>query len=393
MTDSPLYLLRRRVLRTLGITSLAVSACGGPQDGVTNGEIANRPPGYQEVDPIVALHHAQTCVETPPLAEGVYKGRVCQPFPEDGTPCMPGEAVDANALASSVLGPPDDGMCYRTAYLDCGPVEEQEACCYDLIVQMDCVIEGRPFFVDGELQLAPTTRSSHWTGPIPHIEALPPELREQLAEAWSEVGLHEHASVSAFSRVVMQLMALGAPSTLIEDAVRAMHDEIEHARLAFSLASAFAGHTLSAGPLPADGLVIDCSPERVLWDTLVEGCVCETIAAAQAHAGAEQAREPHARAALEQIAEDESRHALLAWATVRWLLTQHPELHSHAQSALHYAIAGVVQASAPKDAFAAPAFGRLGPHAMQAIAREVVEVIVRPASQGLLGHAPPVQMT
>jgi hypothetical protein len=59
-----------------------------------------------------------------------------------------------------------------------------------------------------------------------------------------------------------------------------------------------------------------------LWDAALaafdEGCVGETVAALQAHAALELARDPEVRRALQQIAEQESRHAELAWRFVSW---------------------------------------------------------------------------
>jgi hypothetical protein len=53
-----------------------------------------------------------------------------------------------------------------------------------------------------------------------------------------------------------------------------------------------------------------------------EGCIGETIAALQARLGAAYAQDARVRGSLEQIAEDEARHALLAWRFVAWAIAQ-----------------------------------------------------------------------
>ena len=62
-------------------------------------------------------------------------------------------------------------------------------------------------------------------------------IRTQLAMHWEAAATAEHASVAAFARHSMQLMALAAPMQLIRDAHEAALDEIRHARLSFALAS------------------------------------------------------------------------------------------------------------------------------------------------------------
>jgi len=150
-------------------------------------------------------------------------------------------------------------------------------------------------------------------------EALPEAARRVVVEHWTRAAQMEHASVAAFSRFSLQLLAVGAPPSLLEDAHHAALDEIKHAELCFSLATTYAGHAIGPGPLPVD--------ERALigWDllsvavsTVEEGCVGETIAALEARAAAELAQDDAVRAVELRICDDESRHAELAWRFVRW---------------------------------------------------------------------------
>jgi hypothetical protein len=131
----------------------------------------------------------------------------------------------------------------------------------------------------------------------------------------------EHASVAAFARFTLHLLAVGAPPELVRDAQKAIGDETEHARLAFGLASAFAGKPLGPGPLAIDG-ALDGFDLRDFVATLIrEGCVGETVAAIEAREALEHVTDPAVRAVLETIARDELRHATLAWRTLDWVVS------------------------------------------------------------------------
>src|SRR5688572_10054793 len=78
--------------------------------------------------------------------------------------------------------------------------------------------------------------------------------RERAAEYWANAGLFEHASVAAFARFALQLLALGAPADLVASAQAAMADEIEHARLCFGLAWRYRGRSVGPSALP----IADC---------------------------------------------------------------------------------------------------------------------------------------
>jgi hypothetical protein len=146
------------------------------------------------------------------------------------------------------------------------------------------------------------------------------ELRGELAEHYSKLGLMEHASVAAFARFMLELMSLGAPATLLELTRAALNDEILHAKLCFGLASAYAERAVGPGPLAVDGALERRSHAEILQAALLEACVGETIAAAEASVSGEHAQDPEVRAVFERIARDEARHAELGWAFIRWAL-------------------------------------------------------------------------
>jgi hypothetical protein len=186
---------------------------------------------------------------------------------------------------------------------------------------------GRPFLVEGQARLAPiAARGDYGTTLAPCLDGLDAAARDRLARAWLEVGRMEHASIAAFARFCLQLLELGAPHALLVAAQSAMADETEHTRLAFALASHYAGARLGPGALPLDGALQESRLEEVLQLVLREGCVGETVAALEASEALAHTRDPVVRNVLERIARDEQAHAELAWRFVAWALAERPEL-------------------------------------------------------------------
>lgn len=200
---------------------------------------------------------------------------------------------------------------------------------------------GRPFIVDGIARVAPLTfspASAAWSNgnersSRPKAERKPPaapsaatsdlDLRVMLGRYWASAGAVEHASVASFSRHALQLLALGAPPELLRRTHQAAIDEVHHAELSFELAASYTGVAVSPHPLNMSGAVgpADLNPTATLRSVIAEGCVGETLAAAEARVAAEHVTDPQVRAVLDTIATDEAGHAALAWDFVRWYLT------------------------------------------------------------------------
>ena len=122
-------------------------------------------------------------------------------------------------------------------------------------------------------------------------------------------------------------MAIGAPPDLITEAIRAQGDEVLHALDCASVASSFAGRDLSPGVLNIEGAMKGgVTPEDVMVQTILEGCINETLAAAEAAWLSEQCEIAPIQKILRQIAEDETRHATLGWQTIKWILMENPKL-------------------------------------------------------------------
>lgn len=134
--------------------------------------------------------------------------------------------------------------------------------------------------------------------------------------AWAEVALEEHASVAAFARHVLELMAVGAPMELICAATTAQLDEVRHTRLALNLARHL-GADVCIGPLPTE-----LPPRTELFDILCavarDGCIGETLSAIECAIALERTHDPEIQRVLREIVADEAEHAALAWRTLAW---------------------------------------------------------------------------
>lgn len=126
----------------------------------------------------------------------------------------------------------------------------------------------------------------------------------------------EAISVHAFARLERELAAHGAPQSLLRDARRARRDELRHTAMMARLARRY--HAVPRAPeLPAP------SPVRSLFaialENAIEGCVRETYGAVVNLVEARASSDPVVRKAMRSIADDECRHAELAWAVAAWL--------------------------------------------------------------------------
>lgn len=189
-------------------------------------------------------------------------------------------------------------------------------------------VKGRPLYVDGRPQTAAIRDGDRWTaeGWNFDLRDLSADARASLAETAVRDALDEHASIAAFARTLVELLALGAPPTLIGETQAALADEIRHARLCFALARAAGAH-VEPGPFP-EALAPFAAPEALVGSLARSvfrgGCLGETHAAVDAATRAQEARGPELRAFYREIADDEARHAALAWKTLRWLHAREP---------------------------------------------------------------------
>lgn len=184
------------------------------------------------------------------------------------------------------------------------------------------VPSGRPLRVGEAARVASVKRGRDWQGDVrPKLAGLTTAERAERAVRWTHDAQMEHASVASFSRLSLELLALGAPPELIEGSHRAALDEVRHARLCFALASAYAGGPLGAGELtlpPPRSM----SLAELARESFIDGCLGEATAAAMARDELRSCTDSEVAAVLKVIARDEARHAKLAWQIVAWCLRE-----------------------------------------------------------------------
>ncbi len=155
------------------------------------------------------------------------------------------------------------------------------------------------------------------------IAALPPEVCALLASHWHTDGQVEHASVASFARATLELMQAAAPPNLIAASQHAALDEIEHAKLTLSLAAHYTSSPLEPAHLPAASRASSAAFDltKLATDVLEEGVIGESVACLALQRALDTCAFPSIRAVLTTLLDDESRHAALAWATLRWAIS------------------------------------------------------------------------
>lgn len=264
----------------------------------------------------------------------------------DGQSCEDPEEMNTWMFLNEALGEvPDPDFCGWSGQVQCGPEESVgDQCCYVMTVGMIC--EGRPLVIHGERR-----RVLASDGP------------------WARAAADEQASVASFARHALELMALGAPAELLLGVSAAMADEVHHATACARRAG------VELAPLPALE-AIDAEPERVLRGLVREACVNETLAAAVAGEAALRATGEDARL-LGRLAADEQRHATLAWKTLKWLLTEHPQLR----------LAAIEEFARPVAVGTEGAYGVLDGAQQLEVAERTMRQVVLPCAARLLSIA------
>lgn len=250
-----------------------------------------------------------------------------------------------------------------------GDLEDGARCCYevasiDTTPSSECVV-GRPFFDHGELVL-PLTE----------------EPEDPVAAAWLRVARMELASVAAFARLQLELLAHGAPLDLVAGVAAAMADEVDHAERLRRHAERLVGRRVAFGPMPLPA-AIDLARDlpSLAAAAAREGCVGETLSARLVGLAAEAASDPDLHEDLLSIAADEERHAALSWGLVAWAIERGGE---PVRAAVAAAFAEGVPVGALVPVNGLEAEGLLGPAAATVLAARTIDEILRPAARVLL---------
>jgi hypothetical protein len=266
-----------------------------------------------------------------------------------------------------------------------------DRCCYTVVTPNPPErrpYRGRAARVNGSICEAELEPGTAWVAASASVGAeLDPEVRQRLADAWAREAQMEHASIASFSRLGLELLSLGAPPELLAATHRAAADEVAHAQQAFSLASAYAGRDVGPAPFHAAlEMTARGNGHALALETFVDGCIAETVAAHTAQFAADTAADPAIRAAQQRIADDESRHAELAWSILAWCYRRHGGV---LDEPLRNALAG---ARAPREA--GPCrdcdlthHGVPCEHDQRRLHLEVVDGLVTPVLEALLARS------
>lgn len=216
--------------------------------------------------------------------------------------------------------------------------------------------------------------------------------RTALAAHWEREAATEHASIAAFARASLSLMAIGAPPELLIETQAAALDEVEHAKIAYSLSSMYSGDSVGPGSLDLRSLgEVARTPAAVAREAIIEGCAGESVAALSLREAAQSALDPAIAPALRRIATDEERHAELAWRTVAFALRSDPEPVKQAILECIQIFTGelldLASGPAEADALDLSAHGVLGVPAQRRIRAAALSEVVLPCLRALLARA------
>lgn len=314
-----------------------------------------------------------------------YEGQGCMKVPPEQTAC-PSRSVTPSTQLFIDSPRCEQGPCEIVEILGEGkrvtrpdpPITNSPSetlCCYPVKIidyeeSDEEVSVGRPYYEAGALRVAPLSR-------LP----LPESAQAAEANAWAKAGAGEHASIAAFSRLALELMAHAAPLSLLMDAQRAALDEARHAETCWAFARELGLHfELGAFPFQ-ERLRFDITLDEVAAETVREGCVAETLGALLLLEAAEAAPNEAVRRALSQMANEEAQHAVFAYRVVAWAIVRGG---APVRAAVETAFAEATYA--PGIAALALRTGVDADRLRYALARGVAEVL-HPATEALLGAA------
>jgi hypothetical protein len=145
-----------------------------------------------------------------------------------------------------------------------------------------------------------------------------PKSGSVLGAYFATVAALEAASIDAFRILKSELEAHRAPKRLVRAAERSAREEVRHTRATRAAARRHGARAEELGMPRMSRPSAPRSLEAIALENAVEGCVRETFGALTASWQAERAEDPEIRKMMQQIAEDETRHAALSWSVARW---------------------------------------------------------------------------
>jgi hypothetical protein len=258
---------------------------------------------------------------------------------------------------------------------------KKSACCYTRVVRCTPPGVGRILREDGGSVTASPEPRDDWSDDalVVDVATLDAVEREEVAAHYRAVAAGEHAAIASFAEASLMLLAHGAPADLVEGTHRAALDEIAHARIAYALARVYGGDALGPSCLEVPRLRPSSLVEFAVA-VLLDACLPETVGAVIATQSARGASDGALRAALSRIAEDETRHAELAFRSLAWAVRKGGIVVAHAiERALSAA-----QLPAPSRATAHPTHGVLGEAQERRLIAMAAADLVHPCVEALL---------
>jgi hypothetical protein len=244
------------------------------------------------------------------------------------------DAPDTDAADTDIPACPTDAYAVEELLLAGGDVEcspdsprltaqTGRDCTYEYVCYICCGY-GRPYLDGaGAPVMAEGRKAAGWASAPgrPDVAALSAAERAVIGAYWLENARAEHSSVAGFHRFALDLLAHGAPPELIARVHQAAAQELRHALDAFTLAGAYLGYPVGPAPMDLGGhaRIAASLAELAAW-TARDGAIGETMAAYLADRALAGTTDPGVRAVLATVVRDETEHAELAWATLRWAL-------------------------------------------------------------------------
>ena len=262
------------------------------------------------------------------------------------------------------------------------PPEAGDACCYQaeyVKIPRGCV-HGRPFMQNGEAKRAQTSNSNDWNKDTRIYGQYSDEDRQEAGSWYLQNALFEHASIASFHKFALELMQLGAPPTLLTKVQAAIQDEIIHSQMAFGIACGLLGvpvgpDRMSIHPQLAQNL------KELAISTFTEGAIGESIAVVLAANQRVHTTEPLICEFLDQVIADESKHAELAWETLRWCLQKDPSI---ANALLYIDLDKVIEPFLHCESRSIPSLGILDERMHKRIVKQSLRDVVKPSLDALV---------
>jgi hypothetical protein len=308
---------RDRIARAIGAIVLGAAPCGAIASACSSGSEI----GISAIDGSVDSQAADVALqEADSRADAIADGGACAitatPFDAGRLFDAEGGGIDLSCTYSLPCGLPPTlvavGCETFIGYADGSP---------DAFIPVSCTIPEGQGCTDGSLTPGPHGELSMICLDCFGGGRRPRGLRKPRIQAKNAVGEYfarmaheEHASVFAFARMHEELVRFRAPRALRSAALRAKGDEILHTRTMASLAKENGGRSTP----PRLRKFRARSLEAMAIENAVEGCINETFGAVLVLWQSTHAADARVRSTFRKIADDEARHAALAWSLATW---------------------------------------------------------------------------